>query len=125
MTLIGVFLCSIAVGFFKNSLFGVDPFQCFAMGSWGKFGSMLPYGTYYTLISLVMLAVDCVFVYHSWAYAMKMGTQISQGMEIPMRYMYGIMPVCGALAAVCIAAKLIEGVRAPRSVYEKKEETAQ
>jgi uncharacterized membrane protein YczE len=58
MTLIGVFLCSIAVGFFKCSLFGVDPFQCFAMGSWGKFGSMLPYGTYYTLISLVMLAVD-------------------------------------------------------------------
>lgn len=58
MTLTGVLLCSIAVGFFKCSLFGVDPFQCFAMGSWGKFGSMLSYGTYYTLISLVMLAVD-------------------------------------------------------------------
>lgn len=58
MTLTGVLLCSIAVGFFKCSLFGVDPFQCFAMGSWGKFGSMLSYGTYYTLISLVMLVVD-------------------------------------------------------------------
>ena len=58
MTLTGVLLCSIAVGFFKNSLFGVDPFQCFAMGSWGRFGSMLSYGTYYTLISLVMLVVD-------------------------------------------------------------------
>lgn len=58
MTLTGVLLCSIAVGFFKCSLFGVDPFQCFAMGSWGKFGAMLSYGTYYTLISLVMLAVD-------------------------------------------------------------------
>ena len=58
MTLTGVLLCSIAVGFFKCSLFGVDPFQCFAMGSWGKFGSMLSYGTYYMLLSLVMLAVD-------------------------------------------------------------------
>jgi len=74
---------------------------------------------------LIMLVVDCVFTKYAWEYTLKMGTQISQGMEIPMRYMYGIMPVCGALAAVCIAAKLIEGVRAPRSVYEKKEETAQ
>ncbi len=58
MTLVGVMLCSIAVGFFKCSLFGVDPFQCFAMGSWGRFGQMLSYGTYYTVLSLVMLAVD-------------------------------------------------------------------
>jgi TRAP-type C4-dicarboxylate transport system permease small subunit len=74
---------------------------------------------------LIVLAVDCVFVYYSWQYTMKMGRQISQGMEIPMRYMYGIMPVCGALAAVCIVAKLIEGICAPRSAYEKKEGTAQ
>jgi hypothetical protein len=29
------------------------------------------------------------------------------------------------LAAVCIIAKLIEGICAPRSAYEKKEGTAQ
>ena len=74
---------------------------------------------------LIMLVVDCVFTKYAWDYTLKMGTQISQGMEIPMRYMYGIMPVCGALAAVCIVAKLIEGIRAPRSAYEKKEGTAQ
>ena len=74
---------------------------------------------------LIMLAVDCIFTKYAWDYTLKMGTQISQGMEIPMRYMYGIMPVCGALAAVCILAKLIEGIRAPRSAYEKKEGTAQ
>lgn len=74
---------------------------------------------------LIMLAVDCIFTKYAWDYTLKMGTQISQGMEIPMRYMYGIMPVCGALAAVCILAKLIEGIRAPRSAYEGKEETAQ
>lgn len=69
---------------------------------------------------LIMLAVDCVFTRYAWEYTQKMGSQISQGMEIPMRYMYGIMPVCGALAAVCIAFKLVEAARAPRSYYEKK-----
>lgn len=58
MTLFGVMLCAVAVGFFKCSMFGVDPFQCFAMGSWNKFGSVLSYGTYYMLLSFVFLAVD-------------------------------------------------------------------
>ena len=73
------------------------------------------------LILVIMLAVDCVFTRFAWEYTQKMGMQISQGMEIPMRYMYGIMPVCGALAAVCIVAKLILAARAPRSAYEAKE----
>ena len=75
----------------------------------------------------IMLAVDCVFTKYAWDYTQKMGMQISQGMEIPMRYMYGIMPVCGALAAVCIIAKLIQAVRAPISAYRKpaKEADAQ
>lgn len=58
MTIGGVMLCSIAVGFFKCSLFGVDPFQCFAQGSWGRFFGNLSYGTYYMGISLLMLVVD-------------------------------------------------------------------
>lgn len=59
MTVFGVFLCAIAVGFFKCSLFGVDPFQCFAQGSFGRFDQMFgQYGTYYMVISLVMLVVD-------------------------------------------------------------------
>lgn len=58
MTVAGVVLCAIAVGFFKCSLFGVDPFQCFAQGSWGRFMSRFPYGTYYIGLSLIMLIVD-------------------------------------------------------------------
>ena len=73
------------------------------------------------LVLAIMLAVDVVFTRFAWEYTQKMGMQISQGMEIPMRYMYGIMPVCGALAAVCIVAKLILAVRAPLSAYEAKE----
>lgn len=67
---------------------------------------------------VIMLVVDCVFIKYAWAYTMKMGTQISQGMEIPMMYMYGIMPVCGALTALCIVVKLIENIRAPRAAFE-------
>ena len=32
MTLFGVILAAISVGFFKKADFGVDPFQSFAMG---------------------------------------------------------------------------------------------
>lgn len=56
MSVGGVMLSSAAVGFFKCSLFGVDPFQCFAMGSWGKLAPSMAYGTCYMLLSLVMLA---------------------------------------------------------------------
>lgn len=73
------------------------------------------------VIYIVMLAVDCLFVYHSWGYAAKMGTQISQGMEIPMMYMYGIMPFSGVLCAFCIIVKLIETVKAPLSAFEPQD----
>ena len=71
--------------------------------------------------NIVMLVVDCLFVKYSWAYAMKMGKQISQGMEIPMVYMYGIMPVCGAICALCIVYKLVDAIRAPLSAFEPKD----
>lgn len=58
MTLFGVILAAISVGFFKNADFGVDPFQSFAMGLFGKFGFGLSYGTFYLLLSLVLLAAD-------------------------------------------------------------------
>ncbi len=58
MTIVGVMICSIAVGFFKCSLFGVDPFQCFAQGSWGRFLSSIPYGTYYVFLNALLLIVD-------------------------------------------------------------------
>lgn len=64
MTVAGVILCAIAVGFFKCSLFGVDPFQCFAQGSWGRFMSGISYGTYYTGICFLMLIIDLILDRH-------------------------------------------------------------
>lgn len=58
MTLFGVFVTAIAVGFFKASVMGVDPFQAFAMGLWGRFGGALSYGTFYAVLNLVILAAD-------------------------------------------------------------------
>lgn len=58
MTTAGVILCAIAVAFFKCSSFGVDPFQCFAQGSWGRFMSGISYGTYYMVFSLILLVID-------------------------------------------------------------------
>lgn len=41
---------------------------------------------------LIVLAVVLVFTYQGFKYVGVAGKQISQGMEIPMMYMYGIMP---------------------------------
>lgn len=70
---------------------------------------------------LVMLVVDGLFVRYSWQYTAKMGKQISQGMEIPMSYIYGIMPVCGVICIVCILIKMVETLRAPLSEFEAKD----
>ena len=70
---------------------------------------------------LIMLAVDCLFVHYSWQYTLKMGKQISQGMEIPMSFMYGIMPVCGVICALCIIIKIVQYIRAPLSAFGKQD----
>lgn len=66
MTTAGVVLCAVAVGFFKCSLFGVDPFQCFAQGVWGHFfGTDISYGIFYTALSGIMLVID-LFIARSY-----------------------------------------------------------
>lgn len=63
MTMAGVGLSGVAVGFFQASVFGVDPFQCFAQGLWNIFPG-LGYGLFYALLNLVLLAVDFVLNRH-------------------------------------------------------------
>ena len=70
---------------------------------------------------IVMLVVDILFIHYGWAYAVKMGKQLSMGMEIPMFYMYGLMPLCGVICAVCIVIKAIETVCAPVSAFEPQD----
>ena len=70
---------------------------------------------------IVMLVVDVLFIKYGWAYTVKMGKQLSMGMEIPMKYMYGVMPVCGVICAVCIIIKLVMTVTAPLSAFEPQD----
>ena len=69
---------------------------------------------------IVVLIVDVVFTHQALLYTMKMGKQISQGMEIPMYFMYGIMPVSGAICAVCIVIKIIQFITADASYFAPK-----
>ncbi len=70
------------------------------------------------LNGLVMLVVDGAFTYYSWLYALKMGGQISQGMEVPMFYMYGIMPLSGVICALCILIRIALAFR-PSGLTER------
>ncbi len=57
---------------------------------------------------IITLIVDLVFTYQGFKYVAMAGKQISMGMEIPMKYMYGIMPISGVLCAICLIIKLID-----------------
>ncbi len=57
---------------------------------------------------VIMLVVDIIFTVQGFHYVGMAGKQISMGMEVPMMYMYGIMPISGIICAVCIIYKLIE-----------------
>ena len=69
---------------------------------------------------LIVLVVDLVFVYQGFKYVGVAGKQISQGMEIPMKYMYGIMPVCGIICAICVVIKIIEFITVDVSYFAPK-----
>ena len=66
---------------------------------------------------IVMLVVDVLFIKYGWAYTLKMGKQLSMGMEIPMYYMYGLMPVCGVICALCIVVKGVTAAASPASAF--------
>ena len=69
---------------------------------------------------LIMLVVDAVFIWHGIKYVGVAGKQISQGMEIPMKYMYGIMPISGVICALCVVLKIIEFITADISYFAPK-----
>lgn len=69
---------------------------------------------------LVVMVIDVVFTVQGFRYVAMAGKQISQGMEIPMKYMYGIMPVSGILCAVCIVIKILMLIQADISFFAPK-----
>jgi TRAP-type C4-dicarboxylate transport system permease small subunit len=59
------------------------------------------------LAALAVVVTVCVF---SFTYINKIGGHLSPGMMVPMKYLYGIMPVSLILCAVCIIIRMIQTV---------------
>ena len=62
MSVIGVMLCAISVGFFKLAAFGVDPFQSFMSGM----DQLIPiaFGTLYVIVNVCLLLFALIFDRH-------------------------------------------------------------
>lgn len=59
MSLTGVLICAVSVGFFKLAAMGVDPFQSLMSGL--DMLIPIPFGTLYVLVNLVLLTFSLVF----------------------------------------------------------------
>lgn len=62
MSVVGVLLCAISVGFFKLAAFGVDPFQSFMSGM----DQLIPieFGTLYVIVNICLLLFALIFNRH-------------------------------------------------------------
>ena len=62
MSIFGVLICGVAVGFFKRAMFGVDPFQSLMAG----LDSVIPinFGTLYVIVNMIMLLFSLIFDRH-------------------------------------------------------------
>ncbi len=63
MSLCGVIICAIAVGFFKMAAFGVDPFQSLMSGLDQLIP--IPFGTLYVIVNGVLLVFSLIFNRHN------------------------------------------------------------
>ena len=63
MSLCGVIICAIAVGFFKKAALGVDPFQSLMSGLDQLIP--IPFGTLYVIVNAVLLIFSLVFNRHN------------------------------------------------------------
>lgn len=59
MSIIGVVICGISVGFFKLAAFGVDPFQCLMSGLNKLFP--ISFGTLYLIVNIFLLFFSLIF----------------------------------------------------------------
>lgn len=56
----------------------------------------------------VMIIVDLAMIKYGYKYMVKFGNQLSMGMSIPMKFMYGIIPIGCSIALVAMVIKLVE-----------------
>lgn len=127
MTLAGVLICALSVGFFKRSAFGTDPFQCFAAGMANAIP--IPFGTLYLIISVVMLVLILLLDRHYvgiatfinlflTGYIVEFSTwglgQLFPVMTMPLRIAFLVIGV----VAMCLASSLYITSSLGVSVYD-------
>jgi len=59
MSLLGVIICAISVGFFKHAALGVDPFQSLMAGLDAMIP--IPFGTLYVIVNAILLIFTLIF----------------------------------------------------------------
>ncbi|MEG2454634.1 MAG: TRAP transporter small permease [Oscillospiraceae bacterium] len=67
----------------------------------------------YTIVLIVLL----FFTFYAFQYTAMAGKQLSPGMEIPMYFMYGIMPIGGIISCLCTVVRIIKFIVAPLSEF--------
>ncbi len=72
----------------------------------------------------IVLLLLLIMVKFGGDYAMKYGKQISMGMRVPMIWMYGLIPLSSAIAALCVVYRLVVLILSPVSSFQRTEETA-
>lgn len=74
--------------------------------------------------TLIVLLVNTVMLYYSLRWVKQTGMHLSNGMHVPTKYLYGIVPVSTVIGIICILIKLVQAVMAPVSPLKVLEETS-
>ena len=127
MSIIGVVICGISVGFFKLAAFGVDPFQCLMSGLNRLFP--ISFGTLYLIVNIFLLFFSLIFDRRNVGFATFVNmfllgyiTQftfdILQGIFIEPSILIRIISLVIGLFLICISISLYSTAKLGVSTYD-------
>ena len=100
MSLCGVIICAISVGFFKHAALGVDPFQSLMAG----LDALIPieFGTLYMIVNLVLLVFSLFLLGYITQFTMDILAMILPNPALWVR----IACLVGAIVVICFGSAL-------------------
>lgn len=127
MSIIGVVICGISVGFFKLAAFGVDPFQCLMSGLNRLFP--ISFGTLYLIVNIFLLFFSLIFDRRNVGFATFVNmfllgyiTQftfdILQGIFIEPSILIRVISLVIGLFLICISISLYSTAKLGVSTYD-------
>lgn len=94
MSVLGVVVCGISVGFFKRAAFGVDPFQSLMSG----LDAVIPisFGTLYVLVNVCLLVFSVIFDRHRIGIATAVNLfLLGYIADFSLRFLQNVFPEMG------------------------------